>query len=110
MVTAIGWRAHAALAASGGRIEVIAPLSSSFYGTAGGELVWVGPPGSPLHGRAIIAAAGGTGAALLRLADDPALRARIAQGAGVIAAWIAWPALAAETREIYESVFADGAP
>jgi hypothetical protein len=54
VVTAIGWRAHAALTASGGRVEVIASLSSSFYATAGGELLWVGTPGSPLHGRAVI--------------------------------------------------------
>jgi hypothetical protein len=56
MVTAIGWRAHAALTASGGRLEVIASLSSSFYATADGELLWVGPPGSTLHGRAVITA------------------------------------------------------
>ncbi len=54
VVTAIGWRAHAALTASGGHLEAIAALSSSFYATAGGELVWVGPPGSTLHGRAVI--------------------------------------------------------
>jgi hypothetical protein len=62
MVTAIGWRAHAALAASGGRVDVVAPLSASCYGTAGGELVWIGPPGSTLHGRAIVTAEGWTGA------------------------------------------------
>jgi hypothetical protein len=61
MVTAIGWRAHAALAASGGHVEVVARLSASCYGTAAGELVWIGPPGATLHGRAIVTE-GGTGA------------------------------------------------
>ena len=53
-VTAIGWRAHAALLASGGRATVLAPLSSSFYAEAAGQLVWVGPPGTPLHARAVV--------------------------------------------------------
>lgn len=53
-VTAIGWRAHAALVASGGRAEVVAPLSTSYYAEASGELVWVGPPGTPLHARAVV--------------------------------------------------------
>ena len=52
-VTAIGWRAHAALVASGGRAEIVAPLSTSFYAHAAGELVWVGPPGTALHARAV---------------------------------------------------------
>jgi hypothetical protein len=52
-VTAIGWRAHAALRASGGKIEVIARLSSSVYARAAGELIWIGPPGTPLHGRSV---------------------------------------------------------
>lgn len=45
-------------------------------------------------------------AALLRLADDPDLRARLAEGARKIAGRIAWPMLAAETVEVYQSVFA----
>jgi hypothetical protein len=53
-VAAIGWRAHGALLASGGRASVFAPLSRSFYAKAAGELVWVGPPGTPLHARAVI--------------------------------------------------------
>jgi glycosyltransferase involved in cell wall biosynthesis len=48
-------------------------------------------------------------AALLRLADDPALRARLTEGTRTAAARIAWPALAAETREIYEGIFGDSA-
>jgi hypothetical protein len=54
MATAIGWRAHAALTASGGAAKVVAPLSGSFYAEAAGELVWVGPPGTPLHPRAVV--------------------------------------------------------
>jgi len=53
-VTAIGWRAHAALTASGGRAKVVAPLSSSLYAEAAGELIWVGPPGAPLHPRSVL--------------------------------------------------------
>ena len=49
-------------------------------------------------------------AALLRLADDPDLRARLAEGARGVAARIAWPALAAETIGVYRSVFGDDAP
>ena len=57
-VTAIGWRAHAALVASRGRAEIVAPLSASFYAHAAGELVWVGPPGTPLHPRAVLVGGG----------------------------------------------------
>ena len=57
-VTAIGWRAHAALVASGGRAEIVAPLSTSFYAHAAGELIWVGPPGTPLHPRAVLVGGG----------------------------------------------------
>jgi glycosyltransferase involved in cell wall biosynthesis len=44
-------------------------------------------------------------AALIRLADDPDLRARLAEGARRVAARIAWPALAAETLAVYQSTF-----
>ncbi|HSE94021.1 MAG TPA: hypothetical protein VLF19_12000, partial [Methylomirabilota bacterium] len=55
-VTAIGWRAHAALAASGGAAR---PLGApSGYLEAGGEIVWLGAPGDALHGRAILAKPG----------------------------------------------------
>ncbi len=53
-VTAIGWRAHAALIASGGRADVVAPLSTSVYAMAARELVWIGSSGAPLHPRAVI--------------------------------------------------------
>ena len=53
-VTAIGWRAHAALTASGGRARVVTRLSESCYAEAAGELIWIGPPGSALHPRAVL--------------------------------------------------------
>ena len=53
-VTAIGWRAHAALTASAGRARMIAPLSASCYAEAAGELIWVGSSGSELHPRAVL--------------------------------------------------------
>lgn len=53
-VTAIGWRAHAALAASAGRARVIAPLSASCYAEAAGELIWVGSSDAELHPRAVL--------------------------------------------------------
>jgi glycosyltransferase involved in cell wall biosynthesis len=49
-------------------------------------------------------------AALIKVMDDPELRARLAQGAEAAAARITWPALAAETREIYASLYTDAAP
>jgi hypothetical protein len=55
-VTEIGWRAAAALARTGGTAHVLATLSRSTYLIAGEELVWLGPPGSTLHGRAALAA------------------------------------------------------
>jgi hypothetical protein len=53
VVTAAGWRAHAALVASGGHATVVAALSASAYAEAAGELIWIGPSGSPLHPRSV---------------------------------------------------------
>ena len=53
-VRAAGWRAHAALRASGGTARVVAPLSQSFYAEAAGELIWVGNGPAPLHPRAVL--------------------------------------------------------
>ena len=47
--------------------------------------------------------------ALLHLAEDPALRTRLAEGTVAAADRIAWPTLAAETLEIYRAVFAGDA-
>jgi polysaccharide biosynthesis protein PslF len=46
-------------------------------------------------------------AALARLAEAPELRAHLAAGARAVAARIAWPALAAETLDVYRSTFTD---
>lgn len=56
IVDDIGWRAEAALARSGGEARVLAPMSTSTWLVAGGELVWLGAGGA-LHPRAIVAAA-----------------------------------------------------
>lgn len=53
----IGWRAAAALTASGHRARVLATLSESVYLTAGDEIVWLGGAGAALHGRAILLSA-----------------------------------------------------
>jgi Protein of unknown function (DUF2877) len=52
--TAIGWRAQAALGASGGVVTVTAPLTRSVYADAADELVWVGPRDGVLHPRAVL--------------------------------------------------------
>jgi glycosyltransferase involved in cell wall biosynthesis len=61
-----------------------------------GEAILLVPPDDPMA----------LTEALAHLADDPDLRARLAAGAGSIAARISWPALAAETAAIYSEVFA----
>lgn len=53
-VTAIGWKAHAALRGGGGAVTVLASLSASVYGRAGDAIVWLGPGSSTLHPRAIL--------------------------------------------------------
>lgn len=50
----IGWKAAAALAASGHEARVVATLSDSIYLAAGDELVWLGGAGATLHGRAML--------------------------------------------------------
>jgi hypothetical protein len=51
-----GWKAHAALRASGGTAHVVAPLADSLYLEAGGEILWLGGRGSLRHPRAVLAA------------------------------------------------------
>jgi hypothetical protein len=74
--TAIGWRAHAALTATGGIATVIAPLSGSLYVEADGELLWIGLPGAALHARVILARD-------IPRGDDPSVRV----GLGDVAPW-----------------------
>jgi hypothetical protein len=52
-VAVAGWRARAVVERSGGDARVAARLSRSLYLQSGGETLWLGPPGSPLHGRAL---------------------------------------------------------
>ncbi|MGH7333165.1 MAG: DUF2877 domain-containing protein [Candidatus Rokuibacteriota bacterium] len=61
LVTRIGWKAQAALAATRGRAHVLAPLSTSLYLTAGDEVVWLGRPGGVPHPRAMLTTHGRLG-------------------------------------------------
>ena len=56
-LTAIGWRARAALEATGGVARVVAALTASTYMDASGEVIWLGPHDSALHPRAMLALA-----------------------------------------------------
>ncbi|MBI4628426.1 MAG: hypothetical protein HY729_06940, partial [Candidatus Rokubacteria bacterium] len=53
----VGWKAAAALRASGGRTRVLAALSESIYLTAGDAIVWLGRAGATLHPRAMLTTA-----------------------------------------------------
>jgi hypothetical protein len=52
-VTDIGWKARR-LVEGASAVSVVAALSRSLYVEIAGEIVWLGPPGSTLHGRAIV--------------------------------------------------------
>jgi hypothetical protein len=58
----IGWRARRLVAGVATTPAVVARLSRSVYLDVGGDLVWLGPSGSTLHGRAIIAEPADNGA------------------------------------------------
>ena len=53
-VTDIGWKARR-LVDGVSAASVVAALSRSLYLDVAGEIVWLGPPGSTLHSRAIVA-------------------------------------------------------
>jgi hypothetical protein len=53
-LTALGWKADAALRRTGGSARVLAALSESIYLTAGDEIVWLGRATAPLHPRAML--------------------------------------------------------
>ena len=54
-VTDVGWKARQLLADAEGPPVVLTRLSRSVYLEIAGDIVWLGPPGATLHGRAIIA-------------------------------------------------------
>lgn len=54
---AAGVTAWRALEATGGRARVLARPGGAAFVTAGDEIVWLGPPGAPLHPRAVLVAA-----------------------------------------------------
>jgi hypothetical protein len=56
-LTELGWKAAAALRRTRGAARVVAALSESVYLSADGEIVWLGPPGVPMHPRAMLTAA-----------------------------------------------------
>jgi glycosyltransferase involved in cell wall biosynthesis len=84
----------------GGPAAVWLGAGPTAYAVRDGESILLVPPED----------ADGLAAALVHLMDDPELRARLAQGAEAAAARITWPALAAETRAIYASLYGDAAP
>jgi len=55
-VTEIGWKARSLIDDAAAAV-VVAALSRSVYLEVRGEIVWLGPRGSALHGRAIVAGA-----------------------------------------------------
>lgn len=63
----VGWRARAALAHAQGRARRLAALSTSVYLEAAGEVIWLGPAGAALHGRAALLPSPPPGAAELMI-------------------------------------------
>jgi len=53
-LTHIGWKAQAALAATRGRAQVLARLSTSLYLTAADQVIWLGTPGGVVHPRTMV--------------------------------------------------------
>jgi glycosyltransferase involved in cell wall biosynthesis len=98
-------------------LPIVSTLPARTSPLAGPPRFWLGAGPGAVAGRdgeSILLVhpddAGTLAAALLRLADDPELRARLAEGAAAIAARIAWPALAEETIDVYRSMFAGDTP
>jgi hypothetical protein len=106
-VTDLGWRAHRALEAAGGRARVVAALSTSVYLEADDTLLWLGRTGSALHGRAVLTSGTAPAAAAGTLSLDVA-------GAGVWApaevGALRWDTLRAIGRALCDAVPALGAP
>jgi glycosyltransferase involved in cell wall biosynthesis len=94
-------------------LPIVSTLPERRSGLAGAATVWLGSgPGAVAvrDGESIVLVppddADALAAALTRLADDSDLRARLAAGARAVGDRISWPALAAETVDIYRSTFA----
>jgi len=56
-VTAIGWKARDVVGDGWRSVDLIATLSRSLYLDVSGEMIWLGPAESTLHGRAVLTAA-----------------------------------------------------
>jgi hypothetical protein len=54
-LAAVGWKADAALRATGGTARALAPLTGSIYLYAGGTIVWLGRSDGLRHPRAMLA-------------------------------------------------------
>lgn len=98
-------------------LPIVSTLPSRSSPLAGPRAFWLGTgPGAVAvrDGESILMVppddADALASALVRLADDPPLRARLANGTRTAAARIAWPTLATETREIYDETFEGGTP
>ena len=55
-VTAIGWKARVVVGDGWRSVDLIATLSRSLYLDVSGEMIWLGPAESTLHGRAVLTA------------------------------------------------------
>jgi glycosyltransferase involved in cell wall biosynthesis len=102
------------MAALAHSLPIVSTQPSRTSPLAGPAAVWLGAgPGAVAvrDGEAILLVppddADALAAALIRLADDPSLRAHLAEGATAAAARITWPTLASETVDVYQATFAD---
>lgn len=93
-------------------LPIVSTLPARTSPLPGPAAIWLGagPSGVAVRdGEAILLVppddADALATALIRLADDPSLRARLAEGATTAATRIAWPTLASETREVYQATF-----
>jgi hypothetical protein len=50
----VGWKAHAALARTGGRLSVLPGFAGSDYRLADGEPIWIGGRAGAMHPRAVV--------------------------------------------------------
>jgi glycosyltransferase involved in cell wall biosynthesis len=98
-------------------LPIVTTLPSRQSPMAGPPPIWLGSGPDAAAIRDGVSAllvppddAGALATALLRLGADAGLRAQLAEGAGTVAARIAWPVLAAETAAIYAVALARPRP